>query len=597
VARRLPLLPALDGIRAIAVVAVLLYHADLIRFLGGFLGVEVFFVLSGYLITSLLLAEHRSTERIAIGAFYVRRARRLLPAVFLMLFVVTVAFVIGWPEEVGRIRGDVLAAFTYVSNWYLIGIDHSYFAQLGRPSPFGHLWSLAIEEQFYLLWPLMLSLLAARFRSDRDRAVWIAGAIGLSFAAMALLFRPGDPTRAYFGTDTRASGLLIGALLAVVWRPWDAERRTPTIAPWMLDAAALGSLGVLLWTFMRWDEFADFTFRPGLAVVSVATAVLIAACVHPAARVTRVLALPPMRWLGHRSYAIYLWHWPVFVVTRPGVDYDISIMQALAPRLAVTLLLADLSYRFVEKPIRAGLLGRTARRIRERAHASPVALRGIAYGWSTIMTVSVLSLAMLAGALVRAQPPVADAAVPGLDPRPRPVATRDAPGDRKRTRKRAIPWSDVVRVPSNAFGDSVMLGARGALKDQFSRIRVNAAVSRQAWHVPALIRQVRREGNLRAQVIIHVGNNGYFLRSHFDTIMGLLGDTERVLFLTVKVPRSWEARSNQTIAEGVTRYDNAEMVDWHKLWRQCEVDVFTVDAFHMTRAGARCYARLIATTF
>src|SRR5918999_1889716 len=255
---RLPYSPGLDGLRAFAVIAVLLYHADLAWIPGGFLGVEVFFVISGYLITALLLAEWRQRGRIDLKAFWLRRARRLLPALYLTI-VVTLAFaVVFLPGEVAGLRSDAIAAFGYVTNWYLVLGHESYFEAIGRPSLLKHLWSLAVEEQFYLLWPPVLavglSVGAKRWRQRRVLLVALAGA-SVSVLLMATLYRPEvDPSRLYFGTDTRATGLLMGAALAFVWTPWSVRasggsrlrRQWGWTVPLLLDVAGLAALGGLV---------------------------------------------------------------------------------------------------------------------------------------------------------------------------------------------------------------------------------------------------------------------------------------------------------------------------------------------------------------
>ncbi|MDQ4000065.1 MAG: acyltransferase, partial [Actinomycetota bacterium] len=251
-------MPGLDGLRAFAVIAVLLYHADLSWIRGGFLGVEVFFVISGYLITTLLLTEWQQQGRINLIGFWLRRARRLLPALYLLL-VVTLAFaVVFLPGEVARLRDDALAAFAYVTNWYLILGEQSYFETVGRPSLLQHLWSLAVEEQFYVLWPLLLTVVlwgvAPRRRWQRRRlalCIAFAGAAG-SALLMAILYQPGvDPSRIYYGTDTRVAGLLFGAALAFVWVPGQLPRWAGRIRPLLLDVAGLGALGALVWFYLR----------------------------------------------------------------------------------------------------------------------------------------------------------------------------------------------------------------------------------------------------------------------------------------------------------------------------------------------------------
>ena len=404
----------------------LLYHADLAWIPGGFLGVEVFFVISGYLITALLLAEWRQRGRIDLKTFWLRRARRLLPALYVLL-VVTLAFaVVFLPGEVAGLRGDVLAAFGYVTNWYLIFGQESYFEAVGRPSLLQHLWSLAVEEQFYLIWPPILALGlcigATRLRRRRVLTVVIFGAVA-SAVAMALLYTPGvDPSRIYYGTDTRATGLLCGAALAFLWSPGDQvpsfggppsrlrlagrgrfRRRWGWTAPLLLDILGFAALGALVWFCLHLGEFQPFLYRGGFALVGLATTATIMAVVHPYTLIgARLLGSAPLRWIGVRSYGIYLWHWPVFMVTRPELDVPFDGLPLLALRLAATVVLADLSYRYIETPIRRGALGRAWRTLRE---ARGPLRRRLRLQWAGALVPILASCALLGVAVAQAEPP------------------------------------------------------------------------------------------------------------------------------------------------------------------------------------------------
>ena len=320
----LPYVGGLDGLRAFAVVAVLLYHAGVAAVPGGFLGVDVFFVLSGYLITSLLLAERERTGRIDLLRFWARRARRLLPAAVLVVVASVAAIAILHPREAGPLRGDAIASLFYVNNWHQILAERSYFDAFERPSLLQHLWSLAVEEQFYLLWPLALGACLSALGRGRTVAVTLVAGV-CSAVFMAFLFQPGtDPSRVYYGTDTHAVGLLVGALLAFAWplRPLVSVPRRRAAAA--LDAgAALAGAAVLI-AMLTWQDYDPWVYRGGIAVVSIATAVLVAAIAHPASRAGRWLGVAPLLWIGRRSYGIYLWHWPVMALTRPGLDVDAS---------------------------------------------------------------------------------------------------------------------------------------------------------------------------------------------------------------------------------------------------------------------------------
>ena len=385
-------------------VAVIAYHLGYTWAPGGFLGVEVFLVISGFLITSLLYAEFLREGRIELRQFWIRRARRLLPALFVLVAGVSTFMALALPDELADIRGDVAASLTYVTNWYLTFSRVSYFAALGRPSPFRHLWSLAIEEQWYLLWPLVFTL---ALRHNARRMARVVGAMVIvalaATALMALLYEPGvDPSRIYYGTDTRSAGLLVGAILAVTWSPWRLRRRVgPGVGPG-LELVGLASLAGLIWSFTRLDEFRPGLYRGGFLMVAALTAVLIATLVHPATgALTRFLGNPLFRWIGLRSYGLYLWHWPIIVFTRPRFDVTLSGWQLDAIRLALTLVITELSYTYIETPIRHGALGRAWSRW--KASEGAPRRRGAVLGLAAFAALA-LPTAVLGSALVRARP-------------------------------------------------------------------------------------------------------------------------------------------------------------------------------------------------
>ncbi len=361
-------LPGLDGMRALAVIAVVLFHSTLGIAPGGFLGVEVFFVISGYIITRALLAEREGSGRIALGRFWLRRARRLLPALFLLLLVVAGYSVLFAESEVADLRHDIAAALAYVTNWDLIVAGETYFDSWERPSLLRHLWSLAVEEQFYLVWPLLIAGGLAALRKRLTFVLIVAGAAA-SALAMAELYEPGSTARIYYGTDTRASGLLIGSALAFVWSAGPAAVRNGRARAAAGQAAllllGLTGLATLASFTLLLDGGSAFLYRGGFVLVGLATAALIVAATHERSLVARGLGAPLLRWLGVRSYGIYLWHWPVMTLTRPGVDVPLDGVGLFALQLAITLALAEGSYRWVELPVRTGALGRLRQQLRE----------------------------------------------------------------------------------------------------------------------------------------------------------------------------------------------------------------------------------------
>jgi peptidoglycan/LPS O-acetylase OafA/YrhL len=357
-------MPGLDGLRALAVFAVIAYHLGLGWASGGLLGVGVFFTLSGYLITDLLLSQ-LDEQRLALGDFWLRRARRLLPGLFVMLVVVAVWVWIADRSQLPAVRAQVAAAVVYMNNWWQISQHLSYFARFGPPSPLNHLWSLAVEEQFYILWPWLL-LLGVHVVKERRRRIRIRPRLAgvtlalavISAVEMAVLFHPSfDASRVYDGTDTRAFGLLFGAALAMVWPSRRLTTRVTARARDILDglgAAGLLVIAVLVW---RTNQYSPFPYRGGMVLLSVATVLAVAALAHPATRLGQVLGWRPLRWLGVRSYGIYLWHEPIIVLTTPEINRGAQPLRAML-QVAASIALAALSWRLVEEPIRHGALAR-----------------------------------------------------------------------------------------------------------------------------------------------------------------------------------------------------------------------------------------------
>jgi len=386
--------PALDGLRAFAIVAVLLYHADFSWARGGFLGVDLFFVLSGYLITGLLLTEHTDKHRISLRRFYIRRARRLLPALFTVIAGTCLYVITTLPHEAATLRGDAAAALGYATNWWLILRGQSYFGGTGRPSLLLNLWSLAVEEQFYLIWPpILTALLATHTRrarhphqTSRRPSLWptffaTATLATASALTMTTLYSPWkDPSRVYYGSDTRAFELLIGACLALAIAAHKRTKKPSVAGRDLLGAASLGGLGLAVVAVSGNDP----RLYPVGLLAACGAAVLVIRAATADGLVASVLGTKPLVWLGERSYSLYLWHWPVFDVTRPGQDVHMPIAADFTLRFGVSLLLAHLTFCYIERPIRHGAIGRLLARssgaLHERRLALPAAVAALTLG-------------------------------------------------------------------------------------------------------------------------------------------------------------------------------------------------------------------------
>jgi peptidoglycan/LPS O-acetylase OafA/YrhL len=613
----LPYLPGIDALRALAVLAVLLYHAEVSWMPGGFLGVDVFFVISGYLITSLLVAERTRTGTVRVGAFWKRRALRLLPAVFVMIGVTLAGALLFLPDEVAGLRGAAFASFGYVTNWFLIFSDQSYFESFGRPSLFRHLWSLAVEEQFYLLWPIAFA--AGMKRLGRRGLLWsVLGGIAASTALMWLLFEPGrDPSRVYYGTDTRLAGLLCGVALALVWNPRRLRSEVGRWAPLLLDVVGTVALVLLVRQLVLVSEFDASLYRGGFLHLSILTALVVAVAAHPAAHLGRILGgsgrgWNPLVWIGVRSYSIYLWHWPVFMLTRPEQDIALEGPPLLALRLALSFALGALSYRFVERPFRDGALGRWLRG--PRSVRSPAFQRVAFAGFASTAVVVLLGGAVMA-ADKPAEPTLIVAGTPGVSvsrplqtastaPTTTTTTASEAPStnprigavERPTTTTTAAPTTTVPQAypPVLAIGDSVMLGARDALNAQFEgSIVVDAIVARPFDDGVWAARYHRDEGVLPDVVIVHLGNNGHFTGEQFDALMDVLRDVPRVVFVTTKVNQRWQDEVNSTIVAGASRWPNVRVADWRGI-SQDHPEYFYEDLTHLTGTGASVYAQFLA---
>jgi len=604
-------LPGLDGVRALAVIGVLLYHADLTWIRGGFLGVDVFFVLSGFLITSLLLEEYDRTNGISFTRFYLGRARRLLPALVLLLAAVAIAAAFFYRDAASQVRSDTIASIFYVNNWWYIVADQSYFEFIGRPPLLKHLWSLAVEEQFYFIWPVIayLAMRKAGRRGVRLTAVVlaIASTVWLIWLSSANGYPEyADPSRAYFGTDSHAMGLLVGAALATFWRPGRLPSKLPRGGPAVLTATGVAALLGVLWFFLFVGEFSPWMYRGGFLVLALVVALLIAMASHPGAPLGRWMGTQPWRYIGQRSYGLYLWHWPIFMLTRPHLDMPLDGVPLLAVRLALTFGIAELSFRLVEMPIRRGAIDRWIAAWRassgpERRSRSRRGIAVLATATAGIVLVgTVLGTAPAPTAATGLAPDVAEAM--GItDGGPTEVSIDDEPTDVASPAASGSPGAtpDSSQAPDkprngtlSAIGDSVMLGARSTIYDVIPGSRVDAAVSRFPGAFTGRIKKLKARDKLADIVVLHLGTNGVLPEDMLREQLDLLARTPRVVVVNSSVPRTWEESNNGVIDDVVPDYPNAVIADWHAV-AEGHPEYFVSDGVHLTEKGARAYAKLI----
>jgi len=595
-------LPGLDGLRAIAVAAVLVYHLSPGAMVGGFIGVDIFFVISGFLITGLLLRERETTGRLRLRAFWLRRARRLLPALAVLLAVCSAAAWLIGGDVLLHLGRQLLGAVTFSSNWVAVAGDQSYFDETA-PELFRNLWSLAVEEQFYLVWPFVVLLLAV-IRSRRVRVAIVAVVAAASAVAMAVLLPVGaDATRVYYGTDTHSFGLAIGAILAILSSRWTVSRLVA--ARWFrVLAPVLGtvSLAVLVAATVLLPADAPLTYRGGLVAVAVLTAVTIWGCITPGSVLGRALDILPLRWIGVRSYGIYLWHWPVFVLliaAFPSWERTGGsgwLLGALAT--VITLAAAILSYRFVERPVRADGFRAVARRWFGR--------------WRGPRVIGTVATALIAAALLTAtgvgvlhEPDQGDAqaliergrAAIAASPTatPKPTATSPTATPTPATSALGTPAPRATEAPPppagaeiSAIGDSVMLASAPELQAAFPGIAIDAVVSRQASAAPALVQAMVDAGTLRHTLLLGLGTNGPVDATVLERIHGIVGGGHRIVVVNVQAPRGWVPGVNSELATFAGEYRNVELAHWQEAISG-QLDLLARDQIHPGSRGGLVY--------
>ncbi len=572
---RFPYLPGIDALRALAVLAVFLYHARVGWMPGGFLGVDVFFVISGYLITSLLLREFRRDGHLQLGRFWLRRARRLLPAVGVFIAVTMIAAAILEPDRIDQLRGDAIASLAYVANWHFVLAHQSYFEQFQRPSLFTHLWSLSVEEQFYLFWPLAF---AAGMKLLGRRRLLLGVCVGaLASVSLAwVLFDPGtDPSRVYYGTDTHAVGLLAGVALALVWSPVELRRRRtgPLVGP-ILDVVGVLALAYVVLSFVHVHDYDLALYHGGYLWLALVTALALAVLAHPAARLGTLLGQPPVLWLGLRSYSFYLWHFPVLMLSRPGLDVSLPRGVLIPLQLALVLVLADLSYRFVELPFRGRAklpaLPDGWPRVARPALVVSVGAVVLVVGWSGLFSESERRIDAAAASTATF------ARVTARQPSPAAAGAASAP----------------PRIL--ALGDSVMIGARDRLAAQLGPgFSLSARVGRQAGEFVEIVQKLKREGHRPDAMIVQMGNNGPLYSDEMTALRKATSEVGELYLVNDHAPVSWAGESNHALAEAARDWSHTTLIDWAATAQAGGAGLFW-DGIHLTPAGAGVYARLVA---
>lgn len=569
-------IPAIDGLRAVAVIAVLLYHLGLTWIPGGFLGVDLFFVISGYVITRLLLDSIQRSGGLDLRAFYKSRARRLLPPLA-FLIITTVLFIGVWaPDTIKRLLTDAPFALSGMMNWWLVYRHQDYFEAIGRPPLLQHTWSLAVEAQFYLIWPLILLLVLKKFGKKviPGAALLIAT---ISGAALLLLSFSLDASstqgvsHVYFGTDTHSIGLFLGAALAVNWIPQNLKEDIGARAQDVIDGiGTFGFLGLLA-CFLFVDEANATLYRLAFPLAGLFGIAIIMSIVHPASRFAPILASKPLLWIGERSYAIYLWHWIVFQVTRPSVDLAGATWALFILRILIVFALADISLRWVELPFRTGYIESWFRGMKYRT--KKVQIRQKAALIASIATITGLTVLVSANAIT--------------------ISERNLAAIKKELSNTEVLTNENGKQSDGLWvvGDSVILGIRHELDKRLHIGLINARVGRQAPELLDVI--VSEKTSMPGSVtVIDLGNNNKLTEDTVRNIFEELKNQSKVIVVNTSVPRAWKEENNKIIQQLAWNYPNIRLVDWAAI-SEGHPEYFAPDGVHLVPAGILVYVDAI----
>ena len=562
-------IPAIDGLRALAVIAVVLYHLGIDWIPGGFLGVDLFFVISGYVITRLILDSIESANGLDLKEFYAARVRRLLPGLVILIIVTSVFIAFFAPDAIRRFITDVPFVLTGTNNWQLVAVNQDYFQAIGRPPLLQHTWSLAVEFQFYLIWPIILLFIWRRFgkRVVRRVALVIATFSGTAlflFSLQADNATAGRISHIYFGTDTHSLGLFLGSALAVSWIPRNLSPKISQRAQDFIDGIGVFGFIGLLCIFLFIDQSNTALYQIAFPLAGLFGCATIISIVHPASRFSPILSNRLFLWIGQRSYGIYLWHWVVFQITRPGADLTGNLLALNVARVLVVLALADISLRAIEIPIRKGIVQNWFRGMKYRTKIMQKRQRIFV---SSVMAFIVLMTGSSVALAWQRDQSIIVEIKPELE-LPETVISENQTGL----------W---------VTGDSVILGIRNKLAMQEDIALINARVGRQIGELITAIEEDKpRVGS--SIVVFNVGNNNSVSREDMVKLMELLKDQPKIIVVNTAVPRTWRDGNNKIISEVVSKYPNATLVDWAQI-AENHPEFFAPDGVHLIEAGSDVY--------
>lgn len=566
---------SIDGLRAIAVTAVVLYHLGISWIPGGFLGVDLFFVISGYVITRLILDSINQSSALDLRAFYAARLRRIYPG-FLFMVICTIIFIGVWaPEAIKRFLTDLPYALTGTINWLLVARHQDYFEAIGRAPLLQHTWSLAVELQFYLIWPIILLTVLKYFgkKNIAKIALIIAMVSGTTLFFVSLQLDQANAqqiSHIYFGTDTHSLGLFLGAALAVSWIPQNLSADIEKRAQDVIDGIGVIGLLGLISTFLFIEESNAGLYRVAFPLAGIFGCLVIISLVHPASRFAPIISTAPFRWIGQRSYGIYIWHWVIFQVTRPSVDLSGQTWALYLARVLLVLALADISLRWVEIPFRQGLIQNWFRGMKYRS--AKVKLRQRLSILASIITVLAITSSISIQAVTKADQITNQI----IEQNTEQLQNADDLGSTTGL------W---------VTGDSVILGIRSKLEAKEHISLINARVGRQAPELLAVMR-VDQSSVPSSPVVFNLGNNNALAEQTVTEIFEIVKNQPQIIVVNTAVPRAWKDNNNTIISKVAARYPNVKLVDWDRISKG-RPELFAPDGVHLSPAGSDVYVDLV----
>jgi peptidoglycan/LPS O-acetylase OafA/YrhL len=568
---------SIDGLRAIAVTAVVLYHLGISWIPGGFLGVDLFFVISGYVITRLILDSINQSSALDLRAFYAARIRRIYPGLIFMI-ICTILFIGVWaPEAIKRFLADLPFVLTGSMNWSLVARNQDYFESIGRPPLLQHTWSLAVELQYYLIWPLIL-LAVLKYFGKKNIArialiIAMVSGIVLFFVSYQLDHaNTQQVSHIYFGTDTHSIGLFLGSALAVSWIPQNLSADIEKRAQDVIDAIGVIGLLGLIATFLFIDEKNANLYQIAFPLAGIFGCLVIISLVHPASRFAPLISSSPFRWIGQRSYGIYIWHWVIFQVTRPSVDLTGETWALYLARVLLVLALADISLRWVEIPFRQGVVQNWFRGMKYRS--AKVKVRQQLSVLVSILVVLSVTSAISVQAINKGNQIAAQL----LDQTNyQDTETKDL-GDTTGL------W---------VTGDSVILGIRSKLESREHVSLVNARVGRQAPELLAAIK-VDQSAVPESPVVFNLGNNNALSEQTVIDIFEAVKNQPKIVVVNTAVPRAWKDTNNLIISKVAALYPGVKLIDWDRISKD-RPDLFAPDGIHLSPLGSDVYVDLVLT--